>query len=1561
MATESEASGNGSSKARKNRSIMVLFTSILAVVAIAAVYYASHINQQLELKEQRAYRGLHEAQKQIITALNTARGLRATLGTSPDFSSQNLSYQQLTQALNRQLPNPQTRQMLRQNGFKDFAETHGEDSHQLLGGLNSLARKYDYLDLEEAIRVEWEVYESVRSRAPRRNHASEQSYSWSGEDYSELLRSLDEQKKTGLVAGVEQVKSQISRQLLQRYQFSESERLAAKWLNAVLQGEKYSANLSRCEQHLLDQISDREERQTICRTMAAVLVLESSRAGGLELTSYLRSGIKPFPEQEFPLAPNSARCRAQSRGSSGLAPDEQGFINVAVWQRENPADPRLLVGRCRHQDFTADKKIKNEDDSERGDAVYAAEVKLDHFVSAGGHFDELDVVALADAEGRLLWQWAKERMPAIGRRLYQDTLPGIAEISTLTSAKLVSQLPESASNKELQALTELFRNEQLEQNDIYYMGEKARLYIQRFMLPIVFCQAAGSSEKTKKTAAESEAESPSAQSDSSAAKSHSSTTTKTNQQSFVCGEELAHLIGVRKLTGTDKVGALAPKTFILWFYLVAMFLLLWPWLAIVLSPHKVAIRKSHAVLLVLTLGMAVVLLLNGVLGERVYAGLLKQLERETSRYGEQIAKAWHQELSTVLQTTLQDLNKLEQLRQWREQPEAWQSAGYRCAYESGAGQRSGTFTVRSCYQPSELKLEIVRKVNDQPSPRVLTLGSNMSLFEMEHDGDGVRPVLVYHEPLPQYGHRFNASSRQYFKSVVNRQGWPCDWPACRGSDQREIEQFVIERITNSTDARLASQLAIRLRPQQYSESDLNGNKPVQLYSAEISTQSLEFALALPGVELLVVDNATGMVLFHSADEARVLNEFIHSEIADENALMAAMSRGKETPLITRYRGVPVWLHVRPLPHVPWSLVQVFPLEKLQLTVANMALPALAYMLLPILALGAAGIIALLYRRRISWLWPQWRLNVMYRKASIVIALQTLLLLLMASYVDDGMLIALTMLHVTSVLVINQLLFGLRAGNQLLQSSPWRHPLTYWLLQAAKFTGVLLKPETLSRWQVRALSLWLLLQLLTLSLLLQSKATTTAFVWPFIAFAVLFALMLWTALRALSVLGSESSYEQSVLQESRLRAGHQSDKPLTPNMRFIRYARRFGVWMTLSVFSIFVVPSLLFTADLGSAVSARVNLVAEQTLRYQYGYNRYRLYQTSRLLYPELSRSSVMFKLSEPGHYATHQYFAVSDCEDCAFSFSTEKLGMHVASPFTAYRTLERDPSQHWPLFDWILQRVTTGSDFQAAFRFAEYADAQDFRGEPVAMTVSLPPLWHFGFSVLGDNPYVELFAYALLLFLLALLVYALVSYIAKVVFCIDATIPGQRRVESPIHQSAFLNRELELVPAEQRQEIAELVGEMMRGLPDSHVVTYLAQKEQNQYEAIWRNLSEKEKCLLRHIAAGDLPLSSDIYSLKQLIAKSLVVPRPNFQIINESFGLFILANVDEEMMAEWEYKVRSDAWTTLRWPLGVALVLLLAWMSYFGGDIAQLVTSSMMAAGGLFAAIRQAMSMWKGG
>ena len=790
MTTETEASGNGSPKSRKNRSIMVLFSSIMAVVAIAAVYYASHINQQLELKEQRAFRGLHEAQKQIITALNTARGLRATLGTSPDFASQNLSYQQLMQALNRQLPNPQSRQTLRQNAFKDFAESHGEDSHQLLHGLNSLARKYDYLDLEEAIRVEWEVYESVRHRTPRRSQATEQSYSWSGEDYSELLRSLDEQKKAGLVAGVEQVKTQISRQLLQRYQFSESERLAAKWLNAVLQGEKYSANLSRCQQHLSDQISDREEQQTICRTMAAVLVLESTRAGGLELTSYLRSGIKPFPEQEFPLAPNSARCRAQSRGSGGLTPDEQGFINVAVWQRENPANPRLLVGRCRHQDFTADKKIKNEDDSERVEAVYAAEVKLDHFVSAGGHFDELDVVALADAEGRLLWQWTKERMPAIGRRLYQDTLPGIAEISTLTSAKLVSQLPASASNKELQALTELFRNEQLEQNDIYYMGEKARLYIQRFMLPIVFCQAVGSPEKTKKTAATSEAESSSAHPDSPAAESHSGTTTKTTQQSFVCGEELAHLIGVRKLTGTDKVGALAPKTFILWFYLAAMFLLLWPWLAIVLSPHKVAIGKSHAVLLVLTLGMAVVLLLNGVVGERVYAGLLKQLERETSRYGEQIAKAWQQELSSVLQTTLQDVTKLEQLRQWREQPEAWQSAGYRCAYESGSGQRSGTFTVRRCYQPSALKLAPIRKVNDQASPRALTLGSNMSLFEMEHDGDGVRPVLVYHEPLPQYGHRFNASSRQYFKSVVNRQAWPCDWPACRGSDQREIEQFV---------------------------------------------------------------------------------------------------------------------------------------------------------------------------------------------------------------------------------------------------------------------------------------------------------------------------------------------------------------------------------------------------------------------------------------------------------------------------------------------------------------------------------------------------------------------------------------------------------------------------------------------------------------------------------------------------------------------------------------------------------------------------------------------------
>jgi hypothetical protein len=100
------------------------------------------------------------------------------------------------------------------------------------------------------------------------------------------------------------------------------------------------------------------------------------------------------------------------------------------------------------------------------------------------------------------------------------------------------------------------------------------------------------------------------------------------------------------------------------------------------------------------------------------------------------------------------------------------------------------------------------------------------------------------------------------------------------------------------------------------------------------------------------------------------------------------------------------------------------------------------------------------------------------------------------------------------------------------------------------------------------------------------------------------------------------------------------------------------------------------------------------------------------------------------------------------------------------------------------------------------------------------------------------------------------------------------------------------------------------------------------YRAVWSALTDKEKLLLTQVANGNLINPQNRRALNRLLALRLVVKRSRFELVNQSFGEFVLAAVTPEDLAEWQRSCHTSTWAVVRAPAFVTLACIGVFLAY---------------------------------
>jgi hypothetical protein len=99
----------------------------------------------------------------------------------------------------------------------------------------------------------------------------------------------------------------------------------------------------------------------------------------------------------------------------------------------------------------------------------------------------------------------------------------------------------------------------------------------------------------------------------------------------------------------------------------------------------------------------------------------------------------------------------------------------------------------------------------------------------------------------------------------------------------------------------------------------------------------------------------------------------------------------------------------------------------------------------------------------------------------------------------------------------------------------------------------------------------------------------------------------------------------------------------------------------------------------------------------------------------------------------------------------------------------------------------------------------------------------------------------------------------------------------------------------------------------------IAERASTYYAALWATCSREERLLLSQLARHRLMNGNDRQNVRRLIARGLVVRRPNLETMNESFRLFVLG-VSEPELEKFERDMSSaSTWMRVRVPATIIL------------------------------------------
>jgi hypothetical protein len=148
-----------------------------------------------------------------------------------------------------------------------------------------------------------------------------------------------------------------------------------------------------------------------------------------------------------------------------------------------------------------------------------------------------------------------------------------------------------------------------------------------------------------------------------------------------------------------------------------------------------------------------------------------------------------------------------------------------------------------------------------------------------------------------------------------------------------------------------------------------------------------------------------------------------------------------------------------------------------------------------------------------------------------------------------------------------------------------------------------------------------------------------------------------------------------------------------------------------------------------------------------------------------------------------------------------------------------------------------------------------------------------------------------------------------------------------------------------RVRVAELDFTGARQFEDS-LVTRVRNLADGYYRVIWLYCTSDERLALYQLAKDDWLNPLNEIAISHLLQKQLIRRNGAYRLMNVSFRRFVLETVNARELALWQKQQNLSLWPALRMALGLALFLIVLFVSYFWRDIFDVYLSYFVALGG---------------
>jgi hypothetical protein len=147
-----------------------------------------------------------------------------------------------------------------------------------------------------------------------------------------------------------------------------------------------------------------------------------------------------------------------------------------------------------------------------------------------------------------------------------------------------------------------------------------------------------------------------------------------------------------------------------------------------------------------------------------------------------------------------------------------------------------------------------------------------------------------------------------------------------------------------------------------------------------------------------------------------------------------------------------------------------------------------------------------------------------------------------------------------------------------------------------------------------------------------------------------------------------------------------------------------------------------------------------------------------------------------------------------------------------------------------------------------------------------------------------------------------------------------RKAEVALQRECGVHRRLEEIAVQLRrrpdfsQLTPEGVVEQVRDLGDSY------------YHALWTILEQDEKVVVSQLAHGVVVNPTGKRAARRLLARRILRRDPELHLMNESFRRFIREEIPTSTIEKWERGEPSSPWQRLRFPIGLGLLAVVAFL-----------------------------------